>query len=126
MLTNYIGIPYKFHGADRSGVDCLGIIKMYYAEMLGIRIPDYFYIHGSAKDSCHLTIEAGEQDHRWEPVQHLEYGDILIFRIGKYPSHVGMYLQDDEFLHCLEGRHSCIEQMENWKERFVKAYRWKQ
>ena len=126
MLNQYIGIPYVFHGEDRQGVDCLGIIKLYYKEVLKIALPDYFYIHGSAKESCHLTIETGENDGKWEPVTDLQYGDVLIFRLGRYPAHVGMYLGDNEFLHCLEGRHSCIEILDNWKERFLRAYRWKQ
>jgi cell wall-associated NlpC family hydrolase len=124
MLSQYIGIPYVFHGEDRYGVDCLGLIKLYYKEQFGITLPDYFYIHGSAKDSCHLTIEVGEADGNWLPVDEIELGDVLIFRVGRYPSHVGMALGDGDFLHCLEGRQSCIEKIENWTERLLKAYRW--
>jgi cell wall-associated NlpC family hydrolase len=125
MLNRFIGIPYVFHGESIDGVDCLGLIKLYYKEVLNIHLPDYFYIHGSAKDSCHLTIESGENDGNWESVDDKIHGDVLIFRVGRYPSHVGMYLGDNEFIHCLEGRQSCIENLSNWKERFLKAYRWK-
>ena len=35
----FLGIPYRHGGRDRKGLDCLGLVHLFYQE-LGIKIPD--------------------------------------------------------------------------------------
>jgi cell wall-associated NlpC family hydrolase len=62
----------------------------------------------------------------WKKVDEPELGDVLIFRIKGNETHCGIYLQDGDFLHSLQGRMSCIENLNdsNWSRRHTRTYRW--
>jgi cell wall-associated NlpC family hydrolase len=125
-MNSLIGIPYKFHGRTKDGVDCLGIVQLFYRKFFNISIPEYLYSHANENESCETTITAGQFDGNWKPVTDLQYGDMLVFRIKGRPTHVGVYLGNNEFLHCLAGRMSCIERLDSltWRNRLVGAHRW--
>ena len=40
-LNEYIGIPYKFGGRERAGLDCYGLIKLIYQDRYQITLPDW-------------------------------------------------------------------------------------
>ena len=39
--SEYVGIPYRTHGRDRSGADCWGLICMIWQERLNQPMPEY-------------------------------------------------------------------------------------
>ena len=54
-MNSYIGIPYKNRGRDRSGVDCWGLVQLWYQEQLGITVDDYLYAYTAANDFESVT-----------------------------------------------------------------------
>ena len=40
QYEEYIGLPYKFNGSDENGVDCLGLVRMFYRKHGWIDIDD--------------------------------------------------------------------------------------
>lgn len=126
-MQKLIGIPYKFAGRDSDGVDCLGIVQMFYKLFMGVVLPEYLYSHSNENECCEDTIKRGQFDGNWLPVDQPEYGDLLVFRIKSKPTHVGVYIGDGDFLHCLAGRASCIEKLNSvaWRNRLVGIHRWK-
>jgi len=40
-INDYIGLPYRVNGRDRSGVDCYGLILLVARDRLGVELPDW-------------------------------------------------------------------------------------
>ena len=40
-LSNFVGIPHADLGRDRAGCDCYGLLRLVYAEDLGIALPSF-------------------------------------------------------------------------------------
>ena len=40
QYEEYIGLPYTFNGSDENGVDCLGLVRMFYRKHGWIDIDD--------------------------------------------------------------------------------------
>ena len=45
--NEYVGLPWRWGGRDRIGVDCYGLLRMVYADMLEITLPDEQYLDSS-------------------------------------------------------------------------------
>jgi cell wall-associated NlpC family hydrolase len=101
------GIPYRNGGADPAGFDCSGLVRYVFAQH-GVTMP--------------RTV--AEQFQAGEPV-HGEYlpGDLVFFTtVAPGPSHVGISLGGDEFVHAPSS--SGVVRVERlsapyWASRFV-------
>lgn len=84
----WIGTPYKYGGADRTGVDCSGLVLEVYKKALGISLP-----RNSKEQSVYcVPIER----------ENLQPGDLLFFasnRKDEEVNHVGMYVGENMMIH---------------------------
>ncbi|MFI5322550.1 MAG: LysM peptidoglycan-binding domain-containing protein [Thermodesulfobacteriota bacterium] len=87
VAKKYLGAPYKFGGYDlATGIDCSGYVKKIFSRF-NVYLPrtarDIYYTSGS-------TISKSNLDN----------GDLVFFHTyARYPSHVGIYIGNDEFIH---------------------------
>lgn len=124
-LSRYVGLPYKMRGRDFSGIDCLGLVQAFYRDELGVEIPNYLYCDTFDIDSCADAIKGGALDGNWrQTVEPTLYG-LLVFKVLGHPTHVGLYLGGDDFLHAFQGRNSCIERLSDWSRRLAGCYQWR-
>lgn len=89
-LYNFIelwtGVPYKFGGLDKDGVDCSGFTLLLEQQVYGINLPRITYQQVS-------VIKRKYEDE-------LKEGDLVFFDFdGKQFSHVGVYLQNGYIVH---------------------------
>ncbi len=112
VARSLVGVPYRFGGASRRGMDCSGLVHYAYGEV-GITVP--------------RTV--AEQRRHAFPVslQALRPGDLLFFRLsGRTVSHVGLYIGDNRFVHAPRtGKRVSIASLEQafWKRRLAGAGR---
>ena len=79
------GTNYKMGGLSKQGIDCSGFVYITYLEKLGIELPR----------TTELQSRIGKEVKRVE----LRAGDLVFFKTGPKVRHVGMYLENDTFLH---------------------------
>lgn len=103
----YIGVPYLWGGSTPSGFDCSGYLNYVYAKV-GISIPRTVDTIWSAT----------------KPVSAPKVGDLVFFETYKPgPSHAGIYLGDNKFIHSSSSNGVTISDMNNtyWKPRYLGA-----
>lgn len=110
---SYIGVPYVWGGSSPDGFDCSGF-SSYVMSKNGIPIPrvaaDQYYNSG-----------------KWISKNQLAKGDLVFFTTYKAgPSHVGIYIGNDQFIHASSGAGKItISSMSNpyYAQRFIGAKR---
>jgi cell wall-associated NlpC family hydrolase len=108
------GTPYRYgKSSPEEGFDCSGFVKHVY-ERQGIRLP--------------RTVQGMAQSLAQVPKDDLHSGDLVFFNTdGKPFSHVGIYINNDEFIHAPSQRTGkvLVSSLKNryWGERFSCARR---
>lgn len=84
-IDGWIGVPYKWAGNDKTGVDCSGFICAVFKEI---------YARQLKRSATDIVKEC-------EPVEkeNLKEGDLVFFDISSANSHVGIYLANNKFIH---------------------------
>ncbi len=110
---SFIGIPYRYGGTSRRGMDCSGFVIRIFLDVYGMRLP-------------HKTSALYRKGVR-VTVRSLRTGDLVFFQDpGKAePSHVGVYLGDGRFIHASSSSGVIISGLTEkyYRTRFVGARR---
>jgi cell wall-associated NlpC family hydrolase len=124
-LGDLIGIPYKVHGSDVDGADCLGLVKLFNKKILNINFPDFTELYRDPNDLVLLDSRVAEQKRRFDAITEPTFGDIILFRIGAYACHLGIYIDESTFLHSHFGHDSAIDRLDShkWTTRISGFYR---
>jgi len=126
---HYIGLRFKEHGRDISGVDCWGLVRLVLAEQFGIALPSYIreYDNTLRQDQIGALVERESQ--KWRIIKQGDElaGDVIVMRVRGAPMHVGLVLGDKHMLHIESGINSVIEAYTKprWVDRIVGFYRYK-
>ncbi len=87
--ASWMGVPYKYGGNSKRGIDCSGLTCAIYREVYGKKLPR----------TCRQQFaEIKRVNHSDE----LKSGDLLFFHTSpgsRECTHVGIYLKDGRFLH---------------------------
>jgi len=104
------GTRYRMGGLSKSGVDCSGFALLTFRNQFGIELP-------------RSTYEQNKLGQEIKPDQ-LQAGDLVFFHTGRN-NHVGIYLQDNQFLHASTRAGVKISSLSEpyWKRRYWKAKR---
>jgi peptidoglycan DL-endopeptidase LytE len=87
VAKSFAGAPYRYGGDTVRGLDCSAFVKKMY-EIFEVQLP-----RSAREQYC-----AGPRVDRDDLVT----GDLVFFRtkrFAKYPTHVGIYIGDDKFIH---------------------------
>lgn len=126
-LSKYIGLPYKDNGRDTSGIDCWGLARLYYLQEFNIELPSYSTEY-NGETSENIKELVNQHKESWTSVDKPEVGDLIVFNIFGEPTHIGIYVGDDKFLHSRDGKDSVVETLSShqWNKRISGYYKYSQ
>ncbi len=105
------GTRYRMGGLNKNGIDCSGFVYVTFKRRFGIALPR------TTKEMVRLgiTIDAGD----WRA------GDLIFFKTGIFDRHVGVYIDDGQFLHASTSQGVVISELDNpyWHSAYWKTKR---
>lgn len=84
-IDDWYGTRYRLGGSTKSGIDCSAFVCAIYAGAFGISLPR------TAREQYNVTKHISRTE--------LKEGDLLFFNTRGGVSHVGIYLQNNKFVH---------------------------
>ncbi len=113
-VNSWLGVPYRYGGTDRSGIDCSAFVGNVVKQVYGISL------HRTANDMLgDVTLVTKSQ---------LKEGNLVFFTNSKGKvSHVGIYLKDGLFAHSSTSNGVSVSRIDDtyWSRHFYKGGRLK-
>ncbi len=105
------GVPYKYGGNSKRGVDCSGFVHLALKGALAIDAPR----------STELLYKIRNR----VPKSKLRAGDVVLFRTAARSRHAGIYIGDGQFIHSSKSRGVILSELNNlyWVKTYAKAVR---
>src|SRR6186713_2640809 len=107
FIDDWYGTPYRLGGTTKKGVDCSAFSQFLFASVYGLGIPR------TAREQYDLTYRISRTE--------LKEGDLIFFNTRGGISHVGVYLQNNKFVHASTSGGVMISDIfdEYWVRKFV-------
>lgn len=106
QLDEWQGVPYRYGGLTKQGVDCSGFTHVTFAEQFGINLPR----------------TTGSQALKGVVVEQSELlpGDLVFFNTGFKQRHLGVYVGDKQFIHASSSRGVMMSRLDNpyWQDAY--------
>lgn len=105
------GTPHRLGGLSGRGIDCSGLVYVTFRDEFNTQLPR----------------STRQQSSQGVPVSRhsLRSGDLVFFDTGVNSRHVGIYIEQDKFLHVSSSRGVMVSYLTSdyWKKRFTHARR---
>jgi len=107
FIDDWYGTPYHLGGTTKKGVDCSAFSQFLFASVYGLNIPR------TAREQYNSTSRISRTQ--------LTEGDLIFFNTRGGISHVGVYLQNNKFVHASTSGGVMISDIfdEYWAKKFV-------
>lgn len=113
QLRAWEGVPYRYGGLSKKGVDCSGFVFLTFKERLGVVLPR----------SAGNMARVGKDVLR----KRTSVGDLVFFKTGKKGKthHVGIYIGGSKFIHASTSNGVMVSSLSNpyWKGHYWKSKR---
>ena len=113
-VNSWLGVPYKYGGTDRNGIDCSAFVGTIVRQVYNV--------------SLHRTANDMLQDVKLISRAQLREGDLVFFTNSKGKvSHVGIYLKEGLFAHSSTSNGVSVSRLDDtyWNKHFYKGGRLK-
>lgn len=98
FITGWTGVRYKLGGLDKNGIDCSGFALILERDIYGLTLPR------RSKDQANAIKKKDKNN--------LNEGDLIFFAFGgKEVDHVGVYLNNDFFVHASTTRGVVVDDL---------------
>ncbi len=85
FYIDYKGVTYRLGGIDKTGIDCSGFVQRAFSEVFLVSLPRTT----QTQMKYGKNIEYSERN----------MGDLIFFKTGVNTYHVGIYYENDNFIH---------------------------
>ena len=111
QYNDWRNVKHRMGGMSMKGIDCSGLVYQTYRTKLGVELPR------STENQSKIGL-AVKQDR-------LRAGDLVFFKTGIFKRHVGMYIDEGDFLHVSSRKGVMVSNLENpyWRSAYWKARR---
>ena len=107
QVDGWLGVPYKWGGDSKQGVDCSGFVQAIYKQVFDWLLP-------------RVTEQQVRKGRRIRPNQ-LRAGDLVFFQPENEYNHSGIYLGENKFVHASSSEGVTIASL---KTRYWQRYYW--
>lgn len=110
-FVNYVGLPWLERGRDCTGIDCWGLLALFYRDVFGIDLPSFSDDYQTVADHAAVADLMNGNMSAWREVEAgtERFGDGVLMSIGGAPAHVGIVVKPGLVLHIERGTGSIIE-----------------
>jgi lipoprotein Spr len=106
VLDEWMGTRYRLGGSTKDGIDCSAFTQVLFSSLWGINIPR------TAREQYDFSQRISRAE--------LKEGDLVFFNTIGGVSHVGMYLQNNKFVHASTGGVTISDLYDDyWMRKFV-------
>lgn len=125
MIEKYLGVPYRHHGRDLSGLDCYGLILRIFEEQ-GVALWDINEDYDPQWSWQGKDLFIQNYAREWELVEDPRFMDVSCFRNGKdVVNHAGVLLGENKFIHAVKAGVVVSKYTDpQWQKRLVGFYRY--
>lgn len=110
IIDDWFGTRYRLGGTTKAGIDCSAFMQVLFTSLYGIALPR------TAKEQYNASRKISRTE--------LKEGDLVFFNTIGGVSHVGMYLQNNKFVHASSSGVTISDLFdEYWVRRFIGAGR---
>jgi lipoprotein Spr len=106
LLDEWMGTRYRLGGTSKEGIDCSAFMQTLFLSLYGITLPR------TAREQYDFSRKISRTE--------LKEGDLVFFNTIGGVSHVGMYLQNNKFVHASTGGVTISDLYdEYWSRKFI-------
>jgi cell wall-associated NlpC family hydrolase len=106
VLDEWMGTRYRLGGSSKDGIDCSAFTQVLFSTLYGISIPR------TAREQYDFSQRISRTE--------LKEGDLVFFNTIGGVSHVGMYLQNNKFVHASTGGVTISDLFDDyWMKKFI-------
>jgi probable lipoprotein NlpC len=111
QINEWQGVRHQMGGLSKKGIDCSGFVYVTFLSKFGIKIPR----------STELQAIAGYS----VLFKKLTAGDLVFFRTGIKSRHVGIYVENNVFIHASKGGGVVMSRLDDsyWRKKYWKSVR---
>ncbi|PKF77982.1 peptidase P60 [Vibrio sp. vnigr-6D03] len=106
VYVRWEGVPYRFGGNDRYGIDCSAFTKVAFNEAFAMSLP--------------RTTESQSKVGKQVSYKDAKPGDLVFFKTAYKQRHVGVYMGNKAFMHASTSKGVIISRLDNpyWANAF--------
>jgi lipoprotein Spr len=112
-IHHWYAVPYRIGGTSKEGIDCSAFVKGIAEDAFSVQLPR------TSREQAAFCSEIERSE--------LREGDLVFFNTTGGISHVGLYVNNNKFIHASTSNGVIISDLDEpyWQRRFVRAGRMK-